>query len=58
MVPRKNGDLGVELLTVVLDLAFGLEQRPGCKFHEVPSHQLSIVEFFCAKRLRGLWSRY
>ena len=53
LIPRENGNLGVERLPVVLDLAFESEWRRGCKFREVPRHQLSIGAFFRTGTIEG-----
>ena len=45
-MPGKNSDLGVKHLPVILDLAFGLERRRECRFHEVLRYQLPIGVFF------------
>ena len=53
LMPRKNGDFGVEHLPIILGLTFGSDWRRGCKFYEVPRHQLSSGAIFCAKTLSG-----
>ena len=57
LMPGKNGDLGVECLPVVLDLAFRAGDKMGAEAGmQVSRHQLSIGAFSCDEKMRGEWS--